>query len=413
MEEQKKVPTKKESFFSSRFIQFLGGRNTLYSLIVLLLAGLIVAVYDKISFIFDPLVILFSTIVMPILLSGILFYLLRPVLRLLVKWGLPKIAGIILIYLVGIGLITVIITLVFPFIKEQFLDLIKEFPAYMMQLMNTAQDFVKSSFVTSTLDRFGIDLTTVFDNTSKEITTKISEITSSLGTSIANGVGGFVSTLTSLVIAIITTPFILFYLLKDGEKLPHFMMKILPKTMRKETGLLLKRADTQIAGYIQGQIIVSICIGIMITIGFLIIRMDYAVVLGVLAMVTSVVPYLGPMIAITPAAIIALVTSPFMILKLAIVWTVVQFLEGKFISPQVMGKSLHIHPITIIFVLLTAGKLFGVMGVILGIPGYAVVKVFASHIVYLYKRRYNKYQPERQKHFELDEEMEKIHEESK
>ena len=102
-----------------------------------------------------------------------------------------------------------------------------------------------------------------------------------------------------------------------------------------------------------------------------------------------------------------------MILKLAIVWTVVQFLEGKFISPQVMGKSLHIHPITIIFVLLTAGKLFGVMGVILGIPGYAVVKVFASHIVYLYKRRYNKYQPDEKKHFELDEEMEKLREEPK
>lgn len=413
MEEQKKVPTKKEGFFSSRFIQFLGGRNTLYSLIVLLLAGLVIAVYDKISFIFDPIVVLVSTVVMPILLSGILFYLLRPVLRLLVKWGLPKIAGIILIYLVGIGLITVIITLVFPFVKEQFLDLIKEFPAYMMQLMQVVQDFVKSSFVTSTLDRFGIDLTTIFDNTSKEITTKISEITSTLGTSVANGVGGFVSTITSLVIAVITTPFILFYLLKDGQKLPQFMMKILPKTMRKETGLLLKRADTQIAGYIQGQIIVSICIGVMITIGFLIIRMDYAVVLGVLAMVTSVVPYLGPLIAITPAAIIALVTSPFMILKLAIVWTVVQFLEGKFISPQVMGKSLHIHPITIIFVLLTAGKLFGVMGVILGIPGYAVVKVFASHIVYLYKRRYNKYQPDEKKHFELDEEMEKLREEPK
>lgn len=413
MEEQKKVPTKKEGFFSSRFIQFLGGRNTLYSLIVLLLAGLVIAVYDKISFIFDPIVVLVSTVVMPILLSGILFYLLRPVLRLLVKWGLPKIAGIILIYLVGIGLITVIITLVFPFVKEQFLDLIKEFPAYMMQLMQVVQDFVKSSFVTSTLDRFGIDLTTIFDNTSREITTKISEITSTLGTSVANGVGGFVSTITSLVIAVITTPFILFYLLKDGQKLPQFMMKILPKTMRKETGLLLKRADTQIAGYIQGQIIVSICIGVMITIGFLIIRMDYAVVLGVLAMVTSVVPYLGPLIAITPAAIIALVTSPFMILKLAIVWTVVQFLEGKFISPQVMGKSLHIHPITIIFVLLTAGKLFGVMGVILGIPGYAVVKVFASHIVYLYKRRYNKYQPDEKKHFELDEEMEKLREEPK
>ena len=114
------------------------------------------------------------------------------------------------------------------------------------------------------------------------------------------------------------------------------------------------------------------------------------------------------MIAITPAIIIAIVTSPFMLIKLGIVWTVVQLLEGKFISPQVMGKSLHIHPITIIFVLLVSGKLFGVAGVVLGIPGYAVLKVFVSHIIYLYKRRYNKYQPDPSKHYELDEEMEKL-----
>ncbi|MFP3821859.1 AI-2E family transporter, partial [Bacillus sp. SIMBA_008] len=86
--------------------------------------------------------------------------------------------------------------------------------------------------------------------------------------------------------------------------------------------------------------------------------------LAVIAACTSVVPYLGPTIAITPAIIIALVTSPFMLLKLAIVWTVVQLVEGKLISPQIMGKNLHIHPITIIFVLLTAGKLFGVVGII-------------------------------------------------
>ena len=79
------------------------------------------------------------------------------------------------------------------------------------------------------------------------------------------------------------------------------------------------------------------CIGFMIFIGFTIIGMPYALLLGVIAMVTSVVPYLGPVIAITPAAIIALVKSPLLLVGLAIVWTIVQFIEGKFISPQIMG----------------------------------------------------------------------------
>ncbi len=96
--------------------------------------------------------------------------------------------------------------------------------------------------------------------------------------------------------------------------------------------------------------------------------LDYAFLLGALAMLTSVVPYLGPVIAITPALIIAIVMGPWMVVKVGIVWTIVQLVEGKFISPQIMGKSLSIHPITIIFVLLTLGSLFGVVGIILGIP---------------------------------------------
>jgi len=112
------------------------------------------------------------------------------------------------------------------------------------------------------------------------------------------------------------------------------------------------------------------------------------------------VPYLGPLIAITPAVIIAIVTSPFMIIKLAVVWTIVQLIDGKFISPQIMGKSLHIHPITIIFVLLTAGSLFGVAGVVLGIPGYALLKVIVTHLFKLYKTRYNEHAGDSRFHYE-------------
>src|SRR5690606_9791349 len=110
--------------------------------------------------------------------------------------------------------------------------------------------------------------------------------------------------------------------------------------LRQDTKEVFRETDRQLSAYIQGQLIVAFCIGVMIYIGFLIIGMDYALLLGVLAMVTSVVPYIGPAIAITPAAIIALVTSPFMLVKLAIVWSVVQVVEGNLISPQVMGKTL-------------------------------------------------------------------------
>lgn len=136
---------------------------------------------------------------------------------------------------------------------------------------------------------------------------------------------------------------------------------------------------------------VAFCIGVLLFIGYLIIGLEYALILACIAAVTSVVPYLGPMIAISPAIVIALVDSPFMLLKLAVVWMAVQFLEGHFISPNIMGKTMQIHPLTIIFVLLCAGNLLGLIGVILSIPLYAILKVLTQYIFDKFKKRYNTY----------------------
>lgn len=390
-------PNRKD-FFNTRFIRFLGGKNLLFGLVTLILFGIVLFLYQKVGFIFTPILVFFHTVILPVILSVIVFYLLRPVLKLLMKWKVPKIWGILILYVIVIGLITLLVTLVVPFLKDQFMNLFSEFPQYFMKLVNSIQVFVEDSRFTSTLDKYNIDLNQAITQIGNDLVTTVKDVAGNLGTTLAASITGFVTTLTGIILAIVTVPFILFYLLKDGEKLPKAFLKLVPPAARKDTQLILHDADRQISSYIQGQLIVSFCIGVMVTIGFLIIGLDYAVPLGFLAMITSVVPYLGPIIAITPAAIIAVVTAPVMLLKLAVVWTIVQLIEGKFISPQVMGKSLHVHPITIIFVLLTAGSLFGVPGVVLGIPGYAVLKVFVSHMWNLLKQRFNKFQPEHHKY---------------
>lgn len=207
--------------------------------------------------------------------------------------------------------------------------------------------------------------------------------------------GSFLGVVTETVLAIATVPFILFYLLKDGHKLPQFILKMLPPMFRKETDRIMTEMNHQVSSYIRGQIIVSFCIGALLYIGYLIIGLDYSLTLAVIASFTSVVPYLGPVIAITPALIVALVTSPIMLLKMVIVWTVVQLIEGKFISPQIMGKSLRVHPITIIFVILTAGNLFGVVGIVLAVPGYAVLKVIVTHLYSFFKKRSHLYEADK------------------
>ncbi|KOS68468.1 membrane protein [Lysinibacillus contaminans] len=390
--EQEKRPREETKLFSTKFIRFLGGKNLLFTLIVLVLLACVIYMYDKVSFIFTPLKVLFEVVILPGVLATIAYYLLRPLLGVLEKWRIPRIWGILILYIAVIGLVTLLVLLVYPFLRDQFMNLVQEFPVYFKDLTQNIVNFINNSRITEYLDKYGSDYDRVIEDFTNGMVDTVKDTVANLAQGVATGVTGLVSTLTGIVLSLITVPFILFYLLKDGEKLPKFVLKICPPRMRSGLQEVMHDMDKQISSYIQGQILVSMCIGAMVTIGFLIIGMKYALLLGFLAMITSVVPYLGPVIAITPAAIIALVTSPFMLIKLAIVWTVVQLIEGKFISPQIMGKSLSIHPISIIFVLLTSGSLFGVPGVILGIPGYAILKVLVTHLFKLFKQRYNRYE---------------------
>lgn len=367
----------KKFFLNNRFVLFL---------LVLLLIGLNIFVFTKIQFIFKPLTVLLKTVLLPILLTGAIYYLLNPLVDWLERKKVKRVYTIIALYLFIIGLITLLVMNVFPLVREQVIGLIDNFPKYSYEVQAQIEQLTGSSLFLE------IQKSTGFNPA--DLGSTISEQATSLLDSAWAGIGGILGALKNIVLAIATVPFILFYLLKDGKKLPNFILKFVPVRFRKQTHRVMTEMNGQISSYIRGQIIVSFCIGALLYIGYLIIGLDYSLTLAIIAACTSIVPYLGPAIAITPALIIAIVTSPVMLLKLIIVWTVVQLFEGKFISPQIMGKSLKIHPITIIFVILTAGNLFGVAGVILAVPGYAVLKVICTHLFQWFERRSHLYEPE-------------------
>lgn len=398
----RRLPIEQSFFFPTKFIRFLGGKNLLFTLVVLLLLGCVIFIFDKVSFIFTPFKVLFEVVILPVVLAVIAFYFLRPLLKILEKWKIRRGLGILVLFVVVMGLITLLVTLVYPFLRDQFTNLVQEFPVYFMSLIENIVTFLNNSRFNELFEKYNFNYDQVLTNVTNNLIVTVKDTITNIASGVASGITGFVSTVTGIVLSLVTVPFILFYLLYEGEKLPKFILRIFPPRMRDEVGQVMKEMDKQISSYIHGQILVSICIGILMTIGFLIIGLDYAFLLGFLAMITSVVPYLGPAIAITPALVIAIVTSPFMLIKLIIVWTIVQLVEGKLITPNIMGSSLSIHPITIIFVLLTAGSLFGVAGVILGIPGYALLKVLVTHLFRIVKRRYNRFEKESSNKYEID-----------
>jgi predicted PurR-regulated permease PerM len=359
-------------------------QKLLLFLVTILLIGLNIFVLDKISYIFHPFIVLFETVFLPLLLTGVAYYLLNPIVDYLELRKVKRIYSIVTLYLLIAGIITMVIMIVVPLLREQINSLIEQFPEYSRVAQIRFEELIGSDFFNQLQQTFGFD------------TSKLAEEFSGWASTLLNntwsGLGSLLGRITETLLSIIVVPFILFYLLKDRKKLTPFVLEFIPTKFRQRFVQVILEMNHQISSYIRGQIIVSFCIGFLLYIGYLVIGLEYSLVLAVIAACTSIVPYLGPAIAITPALIVATVTSPVLLLKMLVVWTIVQLIEGKLISPQIMGKTMHVHPITIIFVILTAGNLFGIMGIILAVPGYAILKVIVTHLYGWFKLRTGLYE---------------------
>ncbi|WP_412520554.1 AI-2E family transporter [Staphylococcus simulans] len=377
---------KRFSLSETRFMQFIGGKNLMFGLLMLIMIGLTLFIFEKVSYIFHPFVIIFNTIAAPVILGLILFYLLNPVIQFMERYNIPRLWGIIILFCFAAAVIALVVNLLIPVISVQIKSFAHNFPHY-VEKFNGLVDQVTSWSHLAGMSDFYTQIQDQLDKIAKKVPTMVSDFFDGFGTKIMS----IAEMVVNIGVVIVTTPFVLFFFLKDGHRIKSGMTKVMPPKYRQDFHEVLESMSLQVGSYIQGQIIVSFCIGILLFIGYTIIGLDYSLVLASIAAVTSVVPYLGPTIAISPAIIMALITSPIMLVKLIVVWTAVQFIEGHFISPNVMGKTLKIHPLTIIFVLLCAGNLLGIVGVILAIPGYAVIKVIVTHLFGMFKRRYNRY----------------------
>ncbi|MGE7366741.1 AI-2E family transporter [Desemzia incerta] len=367
----------------SKYISFLGGKNLLFTLGVAIMIGILIFIYDQISFVFEPLLVFFSSIVAPVILAVLTYFLFNPLIDWLEKHRLKRVWGVILLFLVLIGALVGLIFLVVPYISEQVTQFVVAFPEYVDNIGATIMGWTDNSVFEDTAN----NVIEWFNGWIGELPSNIVDYL----TTAVSGISTVVSTVSNFVVIMVTFPIILFFLLKDDKKFFSYVMKVIPPKYRKETrdlGLII--AD-QVGSYVKGQLTISLFLGIMMFIGFTIIGLDYAGILAIVASVTSIIPYIGATLAMIPAVIIALTTSWFMLVKLIIVWLVVQFVDGNFVEPNVMGKNLKIHPLTIIIVLLVLGELLGLVGLILGVPIYAISRVVVTFIFRKFKQRYNRY----------------------
>ncbi|MFJ7830439.1 AI-2E family transporter [Peribacillus sp. NPDC046944] len=341
----------------------------------IILTILIIVLLGKIEYVFRPIQNIIAAVFFPILLAGLLYYILRPVVQFLSKF-IPKTLSISLVFLIIFSAIGYGSYFGSPVLVDQFQKLSDQFPGKVKELSEQSEDvehvIEKNDFGMVNIKTLKENSVTYFKNFSDKIMVNINTI---------------FTTVTSVLTVIVITPFILFYFLKDGEKLRPFLLKFIPKEVEAEGNTILKDVDKTLSTYIIGQFIVSIVIGVLLYIGYLIIGLDYALVFALIAMVFTIVPFLGPLISVLPAIFIALQTDVGLAIKVTVVFIVVQQIEGHLITPNIMGKRLNIHPLTIILLLLVASSIYGFIGMLIAIPVYSVLKTTIGNFRKFYRLR--------------------------
>lgn len=352
----------------------------LYWTLELLLLALLVFVCTQIDFIFKPIGIFISTLFMPVLIAGFLFYALNPLVNLLMRirykrFKVGRTLAVTLVFIFFFVLIGLATAYLVPKLANQVEQLVARTPRYLNELQVYLTELTKNTKRPSWFDQ--IDLTEYLDNIKGSVNGILKGFMGSLTTSI----GSMIGAVTSVTITIVTVPFVLFYMLKDGPKLLPNIKKVLPKNRADAVAELLVKMSDTIAKYISGQVIECLFVGTFSAIGYSLVGIPYALLIGMFAGITNIIPYLGPYIGLVPAIFIALSLSFKEVILVIVVCVVVQQVDGNLIYPNVIGKSLDIHPLTIIMILLAAGNIAGLLGMILAIPAYAVTKVV---VVYLY-----------------------------
>ncbi|MDR3592955.1 MAG: AI-2E family transporter [Negativicutes bacterium] len=184
----------------------------------------------------------------------------------------------------------------------------------------------------------------------------------------------------SQVVELVVVPVLTFYFLKDWKILRESFIKALPPEARGKGHSIVSDMSQAMSGYLHGQALVSVIIGLMVFSGMYLLGVDYPLVLGLLATLTETIPIIGPIIGATPAIFLAYLAAPTLALKVTVFFLIIHQIENHIVVPKIMGHNIDLHPVTVILALLAGGQLFGVVGMIMAVPVAALLKVLFRHL---------------------------------
>ena len=336
---------------------------------------------------------LLQDILAPFLLCAVIAYMFDPLVDRLEKIGLSRALSATAVFTVCMIVLGLIVLILVPLLIGQVLDLVRTLPTilgavqqYIDQLLSTPASWASQIFMffgvtdpqalqasvmsmmRDQLQQYGIDL---FSDTTNMLRTLATQ---------ASVVGDGVS-------MIILIPIILFYFLRDWDRMRQAMINLLPKSSINPVLTLSYRCNLAISGFFRGQLLVVTLLGALYGLSLGIIGLPYGFIIGLVAGLISFIPYVGALVGLSVSLIVSLVYFPdwhstFLVVG---VFVVGQVLESMFLTPKFIGDSINLHPVWLIFGLLAGGSLLGFTGLLLAIPTMAVVAVIVRFSIEQYQ----------------------------
>ena len=323
-----------------------------------------------------------GSLLAPFVLAGVLSVILDPAVDRLERW-MPRSVAILLIGLPVVAALGAALFFGLPALGDQLRDFLGRVPE-LLQALADRLDALRRRLLASDLGPLGDDalLGGLRDFDAADLTALIearSEEWIRRSWSGVLGVGRGVGVVLTVLGYTVLTPVLTFYLLRDFDRLRLGAMELFPRDKRERWSDFLAEYNVLVARYLRGQVIAAAIVGVLTWLGLWALGFPYAGLIGATAGVFNLVPYLGLIVSLIPALAIALLSGAIgpALLKIALVFGVVQFLDSSVIGPRIVGESVGIHPVWIMLALALGGFWFGFVGLLLAVPAAALIKLLA------------------------------------
>ena len=320
-----------------------------------------------------------KAVLAPFVISFVLCYLLYPIIKRLNKIGFPKWLSVLITVFFFIVVIFSLGLLLIPSIILEINHLITSFPEYKIFFAEVLLPQIKSF-----LGRFDPIIAEKFENSFQELLAIIDKSYFVIFKEILkSGYNVF-----HALVVIFLIPIIIFFLLIDFDAIYSSFIDLVPKSSKKYFIRILSDIDFRLSEYLRGQFNVSVIMVVFYIAALTFVGLDYSLLAGLLAGLSTFVPVIGVVIGSLLSYFIAIIQFKSFIgfLKIVLIFSIGQFIEGNILTPRLVGAKIGSSALAIIFIILAFGAVFGIIGVIFAVPALAVFTVIAREFVALYKK---------------------------